>query len=90
MGRCSGCWANRQVEDQPGRQARGARCAIRLSITWTFSYDGGREILTTVSFEVPPGKKDPVVGSRRLGQSTLARLLVRFYDVAAGASPSTP
>jgi ABC-type transport system involved in Fe-S cluster assembly fused permease/ATPase subunit len=42
-----------------------------------------------VSFEIPAGKTVAVVGPSGAGKSTLARLLYRFYDVAAGASPST-
>jgi ATP-binding cassette, subfamily B, heavy metal transporter len=50
----------------------------------SFSYDGKREILNDVSFEIPPGHKVAVVGPSGAGKSTLARLLFRFYDVTGG------
>ena len=75
---------NREVEDKPGAkplEVRGA--AIRFEHV-DFSYDGIREILKDVTFEVPAGKKVAVVGPSGSGKSTLARLLFRFYDVNAG------
>jgi ATP-binding cassette subfamily B protein len=50
----------------------------------SFSYDGKREILRDVSFDVPPGHKIAVVGTSGAGKSTLSRLLFRFYDVSGG------
>ena len=49
-----------------------------------FSYDGKRQILADVSFEIPAGHKVAVVGASGAGKSTLSRLLFRFYDVNGG------
>jgi ATP-binding cassette, subfamily B, heavy metal transporter len=49
-----------------------------------FGYDGDREILHGVSFEIPAGRTMAVVGPSGSGKSTLARLMFRFYDVDAG------
>jgi len=49
-----------------------------------FSYEGARQILKGVSFEVPAGRTVAIVGASGAGKSTLSRLLFRFYDVTAG------
>lgn len=50
-----------------------------------FSYDGKREILKDISFEVPPGKITALVGPSGSGKSTLLRLMARFWDIHAGS-----
>ena len=51
----------------------------------TFAYDGVRQVLRGVSFEVAPGELIGLVGPSGGGKSTIANLLVRFYDVSGGA-----
>jgi ABC-type transport system involved in Fe-S cluster assembly fused permease/ATPase subunit len=75
---------NREVEDKPGAPPLAVKGgAVRFEDV-DFSYDGKREILKGVSFEVPAGRKVAVVGTSGSGKSTLARLLFRFYDVGKG------
>ncbi|KAB2962463.1 MAG: ABC transporter ATP-binding protein [Thermoanaerobaculia bacterium] len=50
-----------------------------------FSYRPGERVLHEVSFRVEPGEMVAVVGATGAGKSTLANLLLRFYDVEAGA-----
>ena len=50
----------------------------------TFAYDGIRQVLRGVSFEVAPGEMIGLVGPSGGGKSTVANLLVRFYDVSGG------
>ena len=76
---------NREVEDRPGaRPLPGGGAVIRFDRV-NFSYDGKRQILRDLSFDVPAGGKVAVVGASGAGKSTLARLLYRFYDVNGGA-----
>jgi ATP-binding cassette subfamily B protein len=50
----------------------------------TFSYDGKREILTNVSFHVGPGQVAAFVGPTGAGKTTIAQLVMRFYDPQSG------
>jgi ATP-binding cassette subfamily B protein len=51
----------------------------------TFSYDGVRNVLRNVSFEVAPGEMIGLVGPSGGGKTTLVNLICRFYDVKDGA-----
>jgi ATP-binding cassette subfamily B protein len=51
----------------------------------TFSYKAGERVLENVSFTITPGETLAVVGHTGAGKSTLANLLLRFYDVDSGA-----
>ena len=51
----------------------------------TFAYDGVRQILRGVSFDVQPGELVGLVGPSGGGKSTIVSLLARFYDVSGGA-----
>jgi ATP-binding cassette subfamily B protein len=49
-----------------------------------FSYKDGEPVLRGVSFKLEPGETVAVVGHTGAGKSTLANLLLRFYDVDSG------
>jgi ATP-binding cassette subfamily B protein len=51
----------------------------------TFAYDGVRQILRGVSFEVRPGELIGLVGPSGGGKSTVVSLVARFYDATGGA-----
>jgi ATP-binding cassette subfamily B protein len=51
----------------------------------TFAYDGVRQVLKGISFEVQPGELIGLVGSSGGGKSTVVNLVARFYDATGGA-----
>ncbi len=50
-----------------------------------FSYDGIRNVLDGIEFEILPKQKIAIVGETGSGKTTIANLLARFYDVQAGS-----
>ena len=50
----------------------------------SFAYKEGEPVLREVSFRVAPGETLAIVGHTGAGKSTLANLLLRYYDVSAG------
>jgi ATP-binding cassette, subfamily B, bacterial len=51
----------------------------------TFAYDGVRQVLRGVSFEVEPGELIGLVGPSGGGKTTIVNLIARFYDATGGA-----
>lgn len=49
-----------------------------------FSYEKGKSVLKNVSFTIDPGKKLALVGESGEGKSTLANLMLRFYELNEG------
>ena len=50
-----------------------------------FSYDGSREVIDGISFEIRRGETVALVGPSGGGKTTLCQLLPRFYDVTSGS-----
>ena len=50
----------------------------------TFAYDGVRQILKGVSFDVQPGEMIGLVGPSGAGKTTITNLIVRFYEATGG------
>jgi ATP-binding cassette subfamily B protein len=50
----------------------------------SFGYDGVRQVLKGVCFDVAPGEMIGLVGPSGGGKTTVTNLVARFYDVTAG------
>jgi ATP-binding cassette subfamily B protein len=74
-----------EVEETPGLpDLRVERGEVRFEHV-SFAYEPNRQILSDVSFAIPPGATVAVVGGSGSGKSTLVRLLFRFYEAQEGA-----
>ena len=51
----------------------------------SFSYNGGENSLTDITFAVPQGKTLGIVGGTGSGKSTVLNLIQRFYDPSRGS-----
>jgi ATP-binding cassette, subfamily B, multidrug efflux pump len=63
------------------REVRGAIEIERVS----FGYKPGEDVLHDVSLRIEAGEMVAVVGHTGAGKTTLANLLLRFYDVGSGS-----
>ncbi|MDR1013485.1 MAG: ABC transporter ATP-binding protein/permease [Coriobacteriales bacterium] len=50
-----------------------------------FGYEEGKPVIRDFSAKVEPGQKIAIVGHTGAGKTTVVKLLMRFYDVDAGA-----
>jgi ATP-binding cassette subfamily B protein len=73
-----------EVNEAPGALAlRAVRGDIEFRDV-TLKYDRETVVLDSVSFEIPAGSLCAVAGASGVGKSTIADLLLRFYDPQAG------
>ena len=73
-----------EINDKPDAETFGG---LRERIEFRdvhFAYDGKREVIDGVSFEVLRGQTVALVGPSGGGKSTLSELIPRFYDPTAG------
>ena len=78
------------LEREPAiRNRRGARPAprfegeVRFERVY-FAYDDGRAVLSGLDLAIRPGERVALVGPSGIGKSTLASLVLRLYEPAAG------
>jgi ATP-binding cassette subfamily B protein len=72
-----------QAPAGPAAGRRRLEGRIAFEHVW-FAYSGDDYVLRDVSFEVAPGQRVGIVGATGAGKTTIANLLLRFYDVTRG------
>ena len=73
-----------EIEDKPdARTLTGLKRKIEFRDVH-FSYDGTREVIDGISFEILRGQTVALVGPSGGGKSTLSELIPRFYDPTRG------
>jgi len=73
-----------EVNDSPGsEELRGVRGDIEFENV-TLKYDRETIVLDAVSFKIPAGSLCAIAGPSGVGKSTVADLLLRFYDPQSG------
>jgi ATP-binding cassette subfamily B protein len=73
-----------EILDRSGaKQLKVSKAEINFEQV-SFYYDSSRSILRNINFRIKAGETTAIVGATGVGKSTLARLLLRFYDVTDG------
>jgi ATP-binding cassette, subfamily B, bacterial len=72
------------VAEHPGAVDLPASGAIDVADV-SFGYADGADVLRDVQLTIAPGERLALVGPTGAGKSTLAKLVVRFYDPRAGS-----
>ncbi len=75
------------LDEDPEPGGASARWRGDASVSFekvSFSYDGQTEVLREVSLNIAAGETLALVGDTGSGKTTLARLLMRFYDPVGG------
>lgn len=70
-------------EDTDGVEPEGEIRTIEFSHV-SFSYPGGENVLSDISFEITAGQSLALVGHNGAGKSTIIKLLLRLYDPTDG------
>jgi ATP-binding cassette subfamily B protein len=72
------------IQDQPRAKKLSINKGVIRYNGVTFGYDNRKPVLSDISFEIKPGQKIALVGESGQGKTTLANLLLRFYEPSSG------
>jgi ATP-binding cassette subfamily B multidrug efflux pump len=72
-----------RAEPSAGAEATPRPAAVEFRNVW-FAYEGEQWVLRDCSFRLAPGEDVALVGPTGEGKTTIARLLIRAYDVTRG------
>jgi ATP-binding cassette subfamily B protein len=73
------------VDDKPGALDLGEPVSGKVSLdAVSFAYEPGTRVLENVSVTVDAGERVAIVGETGSGKSTIAKLIMRFYDPGSG------
>jgi len=75
--------APQDMEIQPAAEAKKTDAHVEFNNV-SFSYNGVKNNLTDISFNLKKGQILGIIGATGSGKSTVISLLMRFYDVDAG------
>ncbi|MDO4294927.1 MAG: ABC transporter ATP-binding protein [bacterium] len=71
-------------EEEKGGKAEGQESLALEFRDVSFSYNGGKPNLSHICFALKKGETLGIIGATGSGKSTIANLLMRFYDVEEG------
>ncbi|WP_048148701.1 ABC transporter ATP-binding protein [Palaeococcus ferrophilus] len=71
------------VEDYSGKDVERLKGELTLENVW-FEYEEGIPVLKGINLHIPPATKVAVVGKTGAGKTTIASLIMRFYDPTSG------
>ena len=75
-----------EVVERPGAHDLGTPVAGEIVLSGvTFGYDDDTMVIQDVNLEIPAGQRLAVVGETGAGKSTIAKLVLRYYDPQQGS-----
>ena len=75
---------DKSVEDYEGINIEGIKKSIEFRDVW-FEYEKGRPVLKNINLKINAGSKIAIVGKTGAGKTTIASLIMRFYDPTRGS-----
>lgn len=83
--RVKGLLESDELAPQPTQEKNGLITDGHIKVSHlNFSYDGQKQVLRDISFEVKPGQTVALVGQTGSGKSSIINVLMRFYEYHEG------